>query len=117
MLTLQHLPHAEMIRNCDESGKLPIHIGCRSKAPVKVLAWVVEHDAATLHMVDYCTGALPLCDCCHGAVDYSSVRYLVKQGGVGILAARNRNGAFPMHVLCASQNPSLRTVQYMLDSF
>ena len=106
----------ERIRNRDESGKLPIHIACRSKVPVEVLAWVVEHDAATLHMTDN-TGALPLhCGCC-GAVDDSNVRFLFEQGGVGTLAARNRQGALPLHVLCGSTKPSLRTVQYLMQSF
>ena len=76
----------------------------------------MEHDVATLHMTDY-TGALPLHDCCHGAVDYSSVRFLVENGGVGTLSARNRGGALPLHVLCGSTYPSLRTVQYLIQSF
>ena len=34
--------------------------------------------------------------------EYASVQYLVEQGGVGTLAARNRDGALPLHVLCES---------------
>ena len=120
--TLHHLRNllltleAELIRNRDESGKLPIHIACRNKAPVEVLALILEHDTAMLHMADY-TGALPLHECCRGALDHSSVQYLVEQGGVGTLAARNQDGAMPLHVLCASTNPTLRTVQYLSQSF
>jgi hypothetical protein len=33
------------------------------------------------------------------------------------LAARNHHGALPLHLLCGSTNPSLRTVQYMIRSF
>jgi hypothetical protein len=105
---------AELIRNRDEFGKLPIHIACREKAPLEVLAVLVEIDPVTLHMADY-TGALPLHDCCCGAVDDSSLRFLVEQGGVGTLAARDRQGALPLHLVCDSTNPSLRTVQYMIQ--
>jgi hypothetical protein len=63
------------------------------------------------------TGALPLHECCGGAVDDSSVRFLVEHGGVGTLAARNHHGALPLHLLCGSTHPSLRTVQYMIHSF
>ena len=114
-LTLQHFHHLlstldpELIHNRDESGKLPIHIACQSKAPVEVLALIVEHDAATLHMADF-TGALPLHECCCGFVDDSSVRFLVEHGGVGTLAVSNQEGFLPLHVLCGSINPSLRTV-------
>ena len=122
VLTLQYFRtllsslDAEMVRTRDDSGKLPIHITCRNKAPVEVFALIVEHDAATLHIADY-TGALPLHDCCCGTVDYSSVHFLVEQGGVGTLAARNHHGELPLHLLCGSTNPSLRTVQYMIQYF
>jgi ankyrin repeat protein len=121
-LTVQHFRTllstlgTELIRNRDESGKLPIHIACRNKAPVKVLALILEHDTATLQMVD-ANGALPIHDCCCGAVDDSSVRFLVRQGGVSTLAARNQDGAMPLHVLCGSTNPSLRSVQFLIQSY
>ena len=86
-----------------------IHIACRSKAPVKFLAVVVEQDAATLHMTDY-TGALPLHECCCGAVDDSSVRLLVEHGGVGTLAARDQESALPLHLLCGSTTPAIMMV-------
>ena len=82
----------ELVRNHDESGKLPIHIACRNKAPVEVLVLIVE-------------------------MDFSTVRFLVEQGGVGTLAARNQDGALPLHNLCGSTNPSLRIVQYLIQSF
>ena len=31
--------------------------------------------------------------------------------------ARDRQGALPLHVLCGSTNPSVRTVQYLVQSF
>ena len=120
-LTLHHLRNlfsnldVELIRNRDERGMLPIHIACRNKAPVEVLALIAEQDATTLHMADY-IGALPLHECCSDAEDDSSVRFLVEQGGVGTLAARDHQGAVPLHIMCGSTNPSLRTVQYMIQS-
>ena len=121
-LTLQHFRTllstlgTELVRTRNDSGKLPIHIAGRKKAPVEVLTLILEHDAATLHIADY-SGALPLHVSCRGAVDYSSVRFLVEQGGVGTLAARTRSGALPLHNFCGSANPSLRTVQYLIQSF
>ena len=112
---LFHTLDTELIHNRDDEGKLPIHIACRKNAPVEVLSMIVEVDPATLHIPDS-TGALPLHECCCGTVDYSSVRYLVEQGGVGTLAARNREGFVPLHLLCGSTNPSWRTVQYLLQS-
>ena len=105
-----------LIRNRDDNGKLPIHIACRTKAPVEVLALLSEEDSASLHVADS-NGVLPLHDCCSGAVDDTSVRFLVEQGGVGTLAARDHQGALPLHYLCASTNSPLRTVQYLIQSF
>ena len=80
-LLLSTLDANALIHNRDESGTLPIHMACRNKAPVEVLTLLVEIDPATLHMADYCTGALPIHECCCDAVDDSSVRFLVEQGG------------------------------------
>jgi hypothetical protein len=44
------------------------------------------------------------------------VTNLVEQGGVGTSSARNHKGALPLHALIASKNPSLRTVQYLIQS-
>ena len=123
-LTLQHfrtllsILDAELIRNRDESGTLPIHMACRNKAPVEVVAMLVEMDSTTLQLADY-SGALPIHLLHYGAnsAEYASVRYLVEHGGVGTLAARNKDGAMPLHALCGSTYPSLRTVQYLIQSF
>ena len=113
----------QLIWNRDDSGKLPIHIACRTNAPAEILSVLLDLDSATLHVADH-SGNLPLHECCcccfggaAGVVDSVSVRYLVEQGGVGTLAARNHQGALPLHVLCQSTNPSCRTVQFMIDSY
>ena len=108
----------ELIRNRDESGMLPIHVACRSKAPVELLSVLAEMDATTLQLADD-SGALPIHSlfCSRYPTEYASVRYLVEHGGVGTLAARNRDGAMPLHVLCGYTNPSLRIVQYLIQSF
>ena len=78
--TLLHSLNTDlMIRNQDNSGKLPIHIACGTNAPVEVLALLSELDPATLQVADH-SGALPINECCRGIVDNSSVRYLVEQG-------------------------------------
>ena len=114
--TLLSILGIESIRTRDDNGKLPIHIACQNKAPVEVLALIVEHDVVTLHVADN-TGALPLHYCCRGAVDDSTVRFLVEHGGVSTLATRNQDGAMPLHLLCGSTNPSPQIVQYLIQSF
>ena len=124
-LTLQHFRtlllstlDPGLIRNRDERGMLPIHVACQSKAPVEVLSMLTELDPTTLQIADD-SGALPMHSlfCSGSPTEYASVQYLVEQGGVGTLAARNRDGALPLHVLCGSTNPSLRIVQYLIQSF
>jgi ankyrin repeat protein len=119
--TLLHSLDTEVIRNRDDSGKLPIHIACETSAPVEVLSVLVEMDPTTIQIADD-TGSLPLhLLCCNSTTmptDDASVRYLVEQeGGAGTLAARNHMGALPLHNLVASTNPPLRTVQYLIQSF
>jgi ankyrin repeat protein len=124
-LTIQHLrtllQHfgTGVMADRDDSGKLPIHIACEANAPVKVLALLVEMDPATLQIADN-TGSLPLhllCCSLTTPTEYASVRYLVEQGGVGTLAARNPKGALPLHNLVASNNPILATVHFFIKSF
>ena len=105
-----------MIRNDDNSGKLPIHIACRTNAPVEVLALLLELDSTTLPVADH-SRALPLHERCRGNVQYANVRFLVEQGGVGTLIARNQDGALPLHILCRSTNPALQTIQYLVQSW
>ena len=115
---LIHSLSPELIRNTDDTGKLPIHIACQSNAPDEVLSMLVEMDPATLEIADH-TGALPIHSLCGSGtpVEYASVRYLLEQGGVGALAARNRDGALPLHVFCESTHPSLQTLQYLIQAF
>ena len=82
---------------------------------------LVDMDPATLHMADH-TGALPLHVLCASIdstlpTEYARVRYLVEQGGVRTIVARNRQGALPLHVLVGSTNPSLTIVKYLIQSF
>ena len=114
--TLMQTLDRELIWSRDDSGKLPIHIACRTNAPVEILVMLVDLDSATLQIADH-NGSLPLHDCCFGAVNHSSVRYLVEQGGIGTLTARNGQRLLPLHVLCGSTNPSLRTIQNLIQSF
>ena len=108
----------ELIRNRDDSGMLPIHIACDTNAPVDILSVLVERDSATLHIADN-TGALPIHLLCgNGATaEYASIRYLIEQGGVGTLTARNHEGELPIHILCFTTDPPLRIVQYLIHAF
>ena len=102
------------------SGTLPIHIACQTNAPIEILITLVDRDTATLHMTDH-NGALPLherCNCCEDTIDGAiALRLLVDRGGVGTLAARNRDGALPLHILCAAPTTPLSAVQYLIQAF
>ena len=117
---------AALFRIRDDLGRLPIHVACQTNAPVEVLAVLVELDPATLHMADF-SGDLPLHVWCRYYSDtteyFSALRYLVEiGGGIGTLAARNRDGALPLHVLCGAStlttaSLALPVVQYLIQSF
>ena len=117
---------AELFRIRDDLGRLPIHVACQTNAPVEVLAVLVELDPTTLHMADF-SGDLPLhvwCRYYSDTTDYfSALRYLVERGGgIDTLAASNRDGALPLHVLCgastiATASLALPVVQYLIQSF
>ena len=79
---------------------------------------LTEMDPTTLQIADY-SGSLPIHSlfCRDHPTEYASVRFLVEHGGDGTLAARNHQGALPLHVLCGSKNPTLRIVQYLVQSF
>lgn len=58
-LTLQHfhtLLHAldtDLVRNRDDTGRLPIHMACAMNALVEVVALILELDPTTLQIADY----------------------------------------------------------------
>ena len=115
-----------ILRIRDDLGRSPIHVACQCNFSVGVLAVLVEHDPATLHMADF-AGNLPLhvwCRCYSDTTEYfSALKYLVEHGGgIGTLAARNGDGALPLHVLCgastiATASLALPVVQYLIQSF
>ena len=112
---------AALFRIWDDRGRLPIHVACQTDAPVEVLTALVELDPATLHMADF-AGDLPLHVWCRYYSEWPdyfiALQYLVETGGgIDTLAARNRDGALPLHVLCTTASLALPVVQYLLQSF
>ena len=118
-ILLQHIG-MDLLYHRDDSGRLPIHLACRNNAPVEVLALMLALDSTTLHVADH-TGRMPIHECCRGGtVDHSSGCKPVEPaagGGVGTLAARNREGPVPLNFLCESTHPLSRTVEYMIKAF
>jgi hypothetical protein len=88
---------------------------------VEVLATLVERATTTLHMADY-NGDLPVHECCRRSIVSTDclgvLQCLVDRGGVGTLAARNIDGALPLHVLCGASTTiaSLPLVQFLMQS-
>ena len=115
----------KMLRRRDANGRLPIHIACQSNAPVEFLVTLVERDPDTLCMADH-AGKRPLFKFLRRFRDTpdfaGALRWLVDRGGVGTLAARNQNGALPLHEILrrppiTKAGVSLSVVQYLIQGF
>lgn len=109
----------EMIGNRDFNGDLPIHVACAHGTKVEVLRILIGLDPATLHYQNN-TGQLPV----HiasgsGRTDLEIFQFLVNEGGVGTLSARDQSGALPLHCLLGAQTNSSKfdAVQFFLQSF
>jgi hypothetical protein len=104
--TLLHTLDSELIRTGDDTGKLPIHIDCRTNAPVEVMALILELDPAALRIADF-TGALPIYSLCGStaATEYASVRYLI-QCFPGSVAVQTNAGDYPFMVATSTSDSS-----------
>jgi len=109
----------EMIGSPDNNGDLPIHVACALGAKAEVLRILVGLDPATLHHENN-TGKLPI----HvasgsGRANVENLRFLVNEGGIGTLSARDRDGALPLHCLLGAHTsrPELDAVEFLLTSF
>jgi len=115
LLVSIHSQDVDSIRSQDVNQALPIHIACRANAPIKVLRFFVDQDAATLFMIDN-TGALPIHNACHGGASLDKIKFLIEKGGVGLLCARDNQCALPLHVACLAK-PTVDVVKYMVKMY
>jgi len=115
LLVSIHSQDTDMIRTQDENRALPLHLACRSNAPMQVLCFLVGQDTSTLHMMDS-AGSLPIHDACRGGASLEKIQFIVGKGGVGLLCARDNQCALPVHILCQSM-PSVDVVKYMVKLY
>ena len=92
----------------DESGKLPIHIACRSKSAVGSpgVGCPARSRDASYGRLHWCTASSRL------LLWYSSVRFLVEHGVLWPLEIK-KDLCHCMFCVAGSTAPSLRTVQYL----
>ena len=112
LLVSIHSQDTDSIHSQDDNRAWPLHIACRANAPIKVLRFLAEQDAAVLFMNDN-AGYLPIHAACRGGAPLEKIKFLIEKGGVGTLCARDNQCALPLHVLCQSQ-PSVDVVKYLL---
>jgi len=106
----------ESIRTGDDERAMPVHISCRSNAPIDVTRFLIDQDEVVLQISDD-TGSLPLHAACESeGVSLGNIELLLERGGIGTLCARNRNGALPLHVLCEAK-PSVDKVKFVVRSY
>ena len=110
-----HSRNPDSIRRQDSNRSLPLHIACRTNAPIKVLRFFVGQDAAMLYMFDS-AGSAPIHEACRGGASLEKIKLLVEKGGAVTLRALDFNAALPLHILCQS-NPSVDVVKYMVQLF
>jgi len=102
----------------DSNGSLPIHLACsRLGAPFELIQFLVEQDPATLYIANN-NSALPIHMACQFGLSLQEIKYLVEEnGGAETLQAYDNNGYLPLHTLCQTNNPSLKTVEYLVNSY
>ena len=105
------------IRSQDRNGDLPLHIVCRTNAPIKVLRFFVMQDVSTqdlspLYAVNH-AGSLPIHEACRGGASLAKIKFLVKKGGVRTLDARDNQNALPIHEVCRG-GASLTNIKFLV---
>jgi len=102
----------------DNRGSLPIHLACsRHHAPFEIIQYLGVHSPSTL-FVSNNNGALPIHLACQFGASLPIIKDLVEGNGgtAETLQAPDNNGYLPLHTLCGSNNPSLATVQYLVQT-
>jgi len=115
LLVVIHSQNRDWIRIQDNNRNLPLHIACRTNAPLKVIRFLVDQDPSTLHMMNS-AGCLPIHEACSGCMPLETIKYLVEKGGVGTLCARDIRCALPLHVSCESK-PPVDVVKFLLKMY
>ena len=111
---LQCFPDSSL-RSPDNNGALPLHIACRTGAPIEIVHPLVLRHAAALHTRTN-NGDLPLHAACRAAApSLDAIRFLAEQD-LNAVQAPNNNGALPLHLLCG-RKPQVQTVKYLLSLF
>ena len=84
LLVSIHSRNPDSIRSQDSNRSLPLHVACRTNAPIKVLCFFVEQDTAMLYMMNN-AGSLPVHEACRGGACLEKIKLLTEKGGVDIV--------------------------------
>jgi len=113
---LQSMP-VELLQSCNLSnGFLPLHLACSLGLHTGILRILVELYPGAL-LIPSAAGALPLhLACARSRNDLKALSFLVDQGGLETLLARDREGALPLHRLLGAKRkrPELEAVELLV---
>ena len=99
-----------LVRN--DAGDLPIHMACHTGAPVRIIRFLAEQDAATISMQNR-FGALPIHLACASAAPIEVARFLVQHESA-MLHMSDHSGALPIHVACRA-GVSLEMIRFLVE--
>jgi len=68
--------------------ELPLHVACRTLAPIPVLRFLVDQDPSTLQVPDD-TGSLPIHTACRAGAPVVTLQFLVEKGGAETVCVRD----------------------------
>jgi len=109
------------IRHQDSDGNLPLHLCCRTKAPLPVTKILVEQDRDSLKIENH-VGRYPIHEACHRpdgttSVDLQTIIYLVQEGGVDTLSKQDNSGNTPLHLLLKIRHPPVSAVELLFKVY
>ena len=86
-----------------ENGDTPLHIACKTRAPISVVRLLVETNALPVQIANRSIGALPIHVACDNrAAAREVIQLLVESGGADTLQKRDSSGALPVHIACGA---------------
>jgi len=101
-----------LMHHQDNTGALPLHVACRTDAPVEILELLLQEHPGAVRIADN-SGSLPMHVTCQADAPSRAVLQLLLDRSPTALRARDHAGALPLHCLCAS-NPPVDALELLL---
>eukprot|EP00551_Chaetoceros_affinis_P007999 CAMPEP_0203681384 /NCGR_PEP_ID=MMETSP0090-20130426/42563_1 /ASSEMBLY_ACC=CAM_ASM_001088 /TAXON_ID=426623 /ORGANISM="Chaetoceros affinis, Strain CCMP159" /LENGTH=705 /DNA_ID=CAMNT_0050549847 /DNA_START=89 /DNA_END=2203 /DNA_ORIENTATION=+ len=96
----------KLVLQLNSTNSTVLHYACFNKAPLEIIALLVEAAGNDALEIQNNLGSTPLHDACFRQAPVEVIRYLVKQGGDQILLKENEVRMTPLEVLYNADIPS-----------